>query len=174
MAKKNDTTSTEAGFTFSLPIDILEAAGFSTAIGRVDPKGLAYLLTYGLGKSLQDAVSGQRKALEADGKDEETIEKTLQEKMADRFDKILRGEVGSGGGRVKRKGLDAIMWDVAEEWLRAKAATKGKKLPDKAADRNPIVEAYIKAADAKIRAEAVKRLAQSAEADEADSVLADL
>lgn len=172
-------------FSVATTIDRLESNGFETLLTRIAPAGITYLLTYGLNKSLQDSVAGLAKAVREDeankGLTDEAMDKAiataLQDAMAKRFAKILTGEVGSGGGRGPQlRGIDKVLFDVAEEWLTAAAAKAGKKLPEKMTERRPLIEAYRdgKRKDA-IAKEAAKRF-KAAESDDgaADEILKDL
>jgi hypothetical protein len=174
-------------------------------IGTLHQKAVAYLLQYGLNKSLQDSVSGHAKvladlfananigALGKDGMklwakalaDADVTEQTalalgsdafadmvIAFRQAKRLAAILAGrmEVGTTGARLS--GIDKIMHDIAIEDIR-KACVKARKTMPTGEALAGFVTKLLAKADARIRAEAMRRMALDADAVDLDDLAGD-
>lgn len=154
MAKntKNTTAATESPL-LSITIagtGILESASGKVDVATVSPAGLAYLLGYGLNKSLQDSVSGVAKDIaDAKGDDWAAFVKEAQANAADvnidsrvdvsnvilaarraaRLAKILAGDVGTSVRGPALRGVDKFAAEIAGEMLDNQAAKKKQPKP---------------------------------------------
>lgn len=97
-------------------------------LASLDPKGLAYLIEYGLKQSLNDAVAGCTEVPEAQGK------------ATMRLDAIRAGTIGQRKvkARVVTDPVEAEAMRLAEE--RVRAAIKAKGLKVKAIERAKLEE----------------------------------
>lgn len=160
------------------------AYDLATAIGDIPDASLAYLLTYGIRQSCQDAMAGKAKAAadawsandhdamkgwhDAVGVDPNTHQdaKSYGDAIAAafyrrRWSAIMEGNPPSIGGPSgpRLRGIDAIMRDIAIERIKAAAARKGTKLPAKSSDLADLVAKVLGKYGADIRAEAERRMA---------------
>lgn len=148
-------------------------------------KGIAYILQYGFAKTLQDSVSGEAKRLKdrakqitdaiAAGTEDDLdperedgepltdaeITAKLQADMVERRDNILDGTVSARGPRLPT--IERVMKEIAIANLKAIAKEKGKKMPAKVKGKpntalDAMVKAYTAANEAKVRAEAERRI----------------
>ena len=118
---------------FNIP-ESLEYNGVKVALSgesadRIQ-NAINYLLPYGFGKSLQDAVAGLKKEMKEAGADEETISTAIASDMAARAESILAGTIGTRGPRLT--GPDATRRVVIDEFFKVWAKSmsdKGKALP---------------------------------------------
>jgi aspartyl-tRNA synthetase len=128
----------------------------------ISQKGVAYLLQYGLTQSLSDVIAGKAKKLKDDGLDDEAIESALHTAQQTRFEAIVNGEVGQGRSGPRAKGLDKVMFEVAEEALKVAFSAAKKPWPTgkgSAAQINNLAARYIEKYESKVRAEAERRMA---------------
>jgi hypothetical protein len=95
----------------------------------ISQKGVAYLLQYGLTQSLSDVIAGKAKKLKDDGLDDDAIESALHTAQQTRFEAIVNGEVGQGRSGPRAKGLDKVMFEVAEEALKVAFSAAKKPWP---------------------------------------------
>jgi len=89
-----------------------------------------YLLQYGFGRSLQDAVAGLKKEMKEKGDSAEDIAEALLVDMRERVEAIFAGTVGLRGSRLS--GPAAIRRAVTEEFFKTwakKQEDQGKTLP---------------------------------------------
>lgn len=114
--------------------ETLSYNGVTISLASESPERLqnavSYLLAYGFGKSLQDAVAGLKKSMTAEGADAATIAAAIEADMTARAEAILSGTIGLRGPRAV--GPEAVKRTVIEEWFKAWAkaqADKGKVLP---------------------------------------------
>ena len=177
----------------------MEFRGIELDVADVSIDGLIYMIEYGFAKSLQDCVSGHDKALRtilsgtgeeaikarnelaAEGgvavtaPDDAIVKAVLTARMTKRTNAIREGSVGGGRTGPRKVGLERVMWDVAFDRLKAIATKAKKSLPTKAADLNPMVDAYLKANESTIREEATRRMADiESGAEDAAAILAGL
>jgi hypothetical protein len=118
----NQTEFKAAGFTLSLA---------DLGLAEAPCAALAYLIQYGLNKSISDAGALAKDAKLPEGK---TREEHIADLRKSRFEAIQRGEVGSSSRGPRLRGYDAILaqvtWDtVAAAKKKASAAwvpPKGK------------------------------------------------
>lgn len=152
MAKANKTAATNdsvLSITATTDAANLAYGDHKVAVADVSPAGITYLLDYGLGKSLQDSVSGVRKeiaestsddwsafAVEAgfladtakdDGAIKTVTDAVVQARMAKRLAAIIAGTVGHTNRGPQVRGIEKYYRDQAEKTIRASAAKK--KLP---------------------------------------------
>jgi hypothetical protein len=136
-------------FEIDLP-EILEYNGIKVRPSELSHEELArlvaYILPYGYGKTLQDAVAGVKKALENYDKgnrdekvvalakplrdtygDDASIEAIIQTEQRERIDAILSGTIGTRATRLT--GEAAIRRQVIDKLLNAWLVANGKKLP---------------------------------------------
>jgi len=119
--------------TLNLPESITYngvSVDLSAASAESLQRAVSYLLSYGFGKSLQDAVAGLKKELVVGGTSEADVTSALRADMQARADAILAGTIGLRGPRLS--GPDAIRRQVITAffgvWAKAQAV-KGKNLP---------------------------------------------
>ncbi len=119
--------------SFTIP-ESLEYNGVKVGLSGETPariqNAVNYLLAYGFGKSLQDAVAGVKKEMTAAGETAESIALAIRDEMASRAEAILAGTVGTRGPRLS--GPEATRREVIEFYFRGWAksmADKGKALP---------------------------------------------
>ena len=193
MAKNTKTENIDSALpadtiTINLPADLVlrhESGGIALPIGDVtSPEAIAYLLQYGFSKSLQDSVAGKLKVFlagvrntsedtakglpewKAEPMTEDEAKVEIQRLLAERADDIRTGSVTRRAGGPRLRGIDWYIREVAKDFLAKAAAAKGKKLPAKAADLQPRLDAYTTKNADKVRAEAQRRMdADNAAAD---------
>lgn len=148
---------------------------FQIEVSSAAPHVVAYLMNYGLNKSLQDAVAGRKGELkaemvkDAEGADtaerkysDEEVAVILHDEQKARFDTILNGTIGSRGpGAPRPSKVETVMNQIAVERLRAAAIAKGKKLPKLGSDEfKNLVGKVLEANGEAIKAEAERRMSQ--------------
>ena len=127
------------------------------SVEDLPPRAISYLLQYGLNKSVQDAVAGVAKRIEAwyeTGCPEELIDDLLTKADLDfddtralaanegtraivkalqtkRLESILAGTIGGGSGSRGPRAVGLARWveRVAEVWLRERLAQLGQAVP---------------------------------------------
>lgn len=143
---------------------VLKFGTHEAMLQDISPKGLLYLVQYGFKQSMQDSIAGYEKKL-ADEKNEDgtakytkdEITQAVIDRQSARFDDILAGEVGTRTGAPRLSGIEKIMRDVARETIKAAAVAKGMKVPT-GETMTKFAEQYVAKHEAKVRAEAQRRL----------------
>lgn len=166
---------------------ILGAYGLQTDQPDIPAESILYLLTYGIRQSCQDATAGKAKAAREmfESNDHAAMKKLHDSLGVDpndfpdaesygdgieaafyrrRWEAIMAGNPPAIGGPTGPRvtGIDAIRRTVAREWLRDAAARAGKKLP-KGDDYKTLLERFMAANEAAIRAEADRRNAKESD-----------
>ena len=139
---------------------------FALDTASLSEKGRDYLLQYGFAKSLQDSVGGMRKELatpDESGKvmSESEIEAELNAAMQERFDDILKGEVGTRTQGPRLRGIDKVKFDIAVEELKAAFGTKKLAWPTGKGSAEIIgkyVAAFLAKHDDRVTKEANRRM----------------
>lgn len=108
---------------------VVEAYGHEFDIAGLSDAAVIYLVTYGVRKSMQDAVAGVKAKMEKEGESASNIEAATAEKMADRFAKIIAGEMDAGTTGPRLLGVDKVMAEIAESALRVRYAKAKTKWP---------------------------------------------
>ena len=171
-------------FEVTLPL-VLEYNGVKLDLEAMDESEISnvisYLLPYGYGKSLQDAVAGRKKELVDAGKSEDDVLETLQAEMTERAVAIVAGQVGLRGPRLSS--AETVRNQVIDFFFRAwvkKQGEIGKKLPRVAAKASDaekkivaekiatIRQKYAVANEAKIEAEVARRMATQTDLTDGD------
>lgn len=153
---------------------ILEHGDFKTNLDSITAKGVEYLLRNGFKQSMVDCVAGlakdvreneadYRKELEADASIslDDLISEVLDARMRQRFDDIVKGEVGVRSGAPRATPLEKMVAEVAWERIKAAAIATKMKLPTEAGAKAQLVKGYLDSnaeAKAEITAEAEARL----------------
>lgn len=136
----------------------------ASAMG-IAPKGLFYLIQYGLSQSMQDSIAGMAKKLdgavwtEADNEagkcdvadigepmySDEEKEDAITNALSERFAAIKAGEIGHRVSGPRIKGPEKILRDVAWEMIVNAAQGKGVAggLPKKVADVAEMVDKFL-------------------------------
>ena len=176
---------------------ILKYKTFEVDSNDVVALGHDYLLQYGFAKSLQDCVAGTRKAMilaflvergmtdeEAkkafssytpSAEEEKEIEAALQDDMQERFNDILKGEVGTRSTGPRLRGIDKVKHEIAVDELKTAFGVKNMAWPSgKGAAENIsiLVGKFLAKNDARVTEEAERRM--KAQAAAADFTLSDL
>ena len=139
---------------------------FTVDSNDIAAKGFDYLLQYGFAKSLQDSVAGMRKDLATPDENsvvlsEEAIEAALNETMQERFDDILKGEVGTRTTGPRLRGIDKVKFDIAVEELKAAFGVKKLAWPTGKGSAEVIgkyVSAFLAKHDDRVTKEANRRM----------------
>lgn len=140
-----------------------------------------YLLQNGFKQSMADSIAGYKKELEAEGEGmgddftrkytDDQVHALMIEALTERYDAILKGEVGFGAMGPRLRGVDKIMRDIAVTTLNnAYAANKTLTKPKGEAWLS-LVTAYVTKNDAKLRAEAESQMALIATGDDISALL---
>lgn len=154
---------------------------------RIAPKGIAYLLQYGLNQSMQDSIAGLRKKVLENVKeyrddiedgsamtDDEVAAAVIEAKLTERFNAIVAGTVGTAGGGTRLTGEAKLTRDVAMERLKAIAVSRKVTLPKEAEKINALIDKHLsKPENAEaVKAEVARRMAaQKALAESSDDDL---
>lgn len=156
-----------AHITECLPADFtVECHGFTLDMDQLvgmSPAALAYLVGNGFTQSLTDAAAFSRS--DKEGKSESEIADMARAARQKRFNAIIDGTVGSSGPRgPRRRGIDAVMAEIAEAAIRQapKIVSGEVKWPEgkgAAATIAGWVRAYIAKNESTVRAEAERRMA---------------
>lgn len=144
-------------------------------------KQLAYVIANGFKQSMTDAsaITKEQKAklLEEAQKThpdvtmEQVVEAHAIEARTKRFNDILAGNVGVGGGGPKLPQIDRVMRDIAEEQIRAAVVSKGMAMP-KGDALKTLIEKRLSVAGDAIRTVAQGRIdAAKTTAAELDDIL---
>lgn len=168
-AKHNETLDNETSMsvvTLTIPADLVLSHGdweidAHTLLGMTT-NGLAYLLQNGFNQSMVDSAALSKEFKE--GKSEKEIAAAIYEKKGARYKNILASAVGSRVGGPRVVGIDKFVKDVAIEWIKAHATSKGLKMPkgEGAAEKlSAIIDKYMtdEGRAGAVRAEAEKRMA---------------
>ena len=139
---------------------------FTVDSNDIAAKGFDYLLQYGFAKSLQDCVAGMRKDLATPDENgavlsEEAIEAALNETMQERFDDILKGEIGTRTTGPRLRGIDKVKFDIAVEELKAAFGVKKLAWPNGKGSAEVIgkyVSAFLAKHDDRVTKEANRRM----------------
>lgn len=152
---------------------ILTYKTFTVDSNDIAAKGFDYLLQYGFAKSLQDCVAGMRKELATPGEDgkvlsEAEIEAELNATMAERFDDILKGEVGTRTTGPRLRGIDKVKHEIACEELKSAFGVKKLAWPNGKGSAETIavlVGKFLAKHDTRVTKEAERRMAQNAKVE---------
>jgi hypothetical protein len=144
-------------------------------MGSLPVAAIHRLAQYGAKQWLADAIAGLAKELTAEGKTPDEIKAAQDKAIADRWEAILNGTVGTRSGGPRLRGLDAFIRDVADERIKAVLAATNAKL---AKDQHKVLpkgeamqalrEKFIAANADSIKAEAQRRMAAVASPVEVD------
>lgn len=164
------------------------AEGVNLAAGGLgmSAKGMFYLLQYGLAQSMQDAIAGFAKKLDeakigGEGPDAEepkysAVEKKvmMHDRLKERLDAIMSGDVGHRAQGPRVKGVEKIMREYAQEVLVNAARAKGVTLPKKSDAMNLLIDQYLAKHGDAARVEAERRMAITGTPSDLDDILANL
>ena len=121
-----------------------------------------YLISNGWKQSIGDCTAGLAKKLRDEGKTETEVSAALAEAEEERFGASLAGEVSSRSTGPRRRGIDKIVDEVAQEILKAAFGKQGRKWPSGKGSAEAIaklVEALLAKRGKAIRDEAERRMA---------------
>lgn len=169
--KTNTAPQTDVAANVITELTTLSAHGVTVNVADITPAGIAYLLTYGFNKSLQDKVAGLAKEMKEAEHADDVIEEAIAKARHERAAAIVAGTIGTGSSGPRLVGRDRMIRDVAIEHLRVFAAGKGIKMPTKAAELDAMVAKWMTNEDRALRVttEADRRIAdQSATVDTSD------
>ena len=128
-----------------------------------------YLISNGWKQSIGDCTAGLAKKLRDEGKTETEVSAALAEAEEERFGAILAGEVSSRSVGPRKRGIDKIMDEVAQEILKTAFGKQGRKWPSGKGSAEAIaklVEALLAKRGKAIRDEAERRLSRLDHEDE--------
>ena len=146
-------------------------------VDKLPPKSIEYLLQYGFAQSMQDAIAGDAKRIEAKLVDEAkeagnppptadeikaAVQVGLEEALSERHQAILEGTVGDRVGAV-RDPFGTMCKTIALQMLRDAMKAANAKMPDVKTDQGKqklaeMVNAVIERNRAAIEKEAHRRL----------------
>lgn len=117
----------EKTITIEIPADFsFEWAGQTLTASHLEKEAtLLYCVINGFKQSIVDAAAVGRAEVEKLGLNDAEVEALKAERQAARFEKIISGTIGAGGG-AKLKGFDAILRDVGQEMASARIIAHGK------------------------------------------------
>lgn len=143
-----------------------------------------YLLQNGFKQSMADSIAGYKKELESEGEgegddfipkySEGEVHGLIVEALTERYDSILKGEVGFGSTGPRLRGVDKIMRDIAVTTLNNAYANNKAMTKPKGESWTALVTAYVTKNDAKLRREAEAQMALVADVGDIESLLADM
>lgn len=129
MAKKHND-SPEGTVAVHIPAGLVLTYGeWSIDATQASPATLAYCLANGFHQSMVDAAAFGK--ADKEGKTDDEIDAMARDKRQARFDNIVAGTVGTRVGGPRKRGLEAIIEDVAEEFALSTLAAHGKPTPKK-------------------------------------------